>query len=564
MLKSAIAAAIAAITMVGCASQRHVDQTDVNAAIVARKLADAQRAMDAQNPPKPAVERVGDIWLGKPRVLVESSDKLPAKLNADITLKRGGRHSLTAVAEQINRETGIPVRVQPDVFVPSQSLMPGNSTSAPPPAPAAATAPAATAFRPVPPPIGTNPLASLTDNFDSTLSLNFSGPLEDLLNLISARLGISWKYEGGSIVLYRFVTKSFTFRGLPGTANMNVSLGRGAQTTTGNAGSGGAGGSNGSFESSNTSSASVKSDVWTNMLDQINVIKTPLGKVAGAPSTGTITVTDTKAAVDQIEKLINDENIKVLRSVRIAVEVYSVTVNDAAERGFDLNTVFKSVANGNSNFRFNAVSPTSLVSSLVGTFTSTIEGGAGGNRPLSGTSAVVSAMAQYGKVASIQRTVRTAGNNQPSTFAITTQTGYIASTTPATATAGGTGGVPGLTPGTVTTGFFLNMVPSIIDTKRLELSFALDISQPPNIVNFTSGSGATAQTVQTPEVSSFQVLDRNPVKLGETLVFNLFERDLSQYTKRGVSDSGTTSFTGRNTKEVYVMFLTPVMIYERP
>ena len=303
--------------------------------------------------------------------------------------------------------------------------------------------------------------------------------------------------------------------------------------------------------------------MWTNLIDQIKTALTPLGKLASSPSSGSITVTDSRATVERIGKIIDDENIKILRAVRIQVEVYSVTTNDNAENGIDWNVVFQRVANGNPDVRFSAISPATLVSALVGSFTSTVQGGPGGTRALAGSTSVISALAQFGRVATVTRTAVSAGNNQPATFAVTNQTGYIAATTPATATAGGTGGVPGLTPGTVTTGFLLNMIPSIVDSRRILLNFSVDISELSRLQNFTSGAGATAQTVQTPEVSSFQVLNRSPVALGETLVLNLFERTNNQYDRRGLTEGSATSFSGRGRRETVVMFLTPVLIYDQ-
>src|SRR5690606_4338101 len=109
-----------------------------------------------------------------------------------------------------------------------------------------------------------------------------------------------------------------------------------------------------------------------------------------------------------------------------------------------------------------------------------------------------------GNVVSTNTTMAMTTNRQPVPVTLTDQIGYLASTTPAAAVAGGTGGLPGLSPGTVTTGYILNLLPTILDNGNVLMHIAMDMSQLRALETVTSGSGDNQQSLQTPNVSAIQ------------------------------------------------------------
>ncbi|MCW3634250.1 secretin N-terminal domain-containing protein, partial [Burkholderia cenocepacia] len=117
------------------------------------------------------------------------------------------------------------------------------------------------------------------------------------------------------------------------------SLGRDGQTQTGT--QGGAQGGTSQNSGGYSSNTKIKMDsaysVWTSVEGQIKAIKTPPGRYWISEATGTITVTDTKAAVDEISRIIDHENGLLTRQIVMRVEVLSVKLTSGQQYGIDWN-----------------------------------------------------------------------------------------------------------------------------------------------------------------------------------------------------------------------------------
>jgi hypothetical protein len=77
---------------------------------------------------------------------------------------------------------------------------------------------------------------------------------------------------------------------------------------------------------------------------------------------------------------------------------------------------------------------------------------------------------------------------------------YVASTTPAAATTGGTGGTPGITTAQDSVGLKLFMHPEVTGKDTVMLNMSLDQSTLKSLETFSSGTGASMQSVQLPNV----------------------------------------------------------------
>jgi type IVB pilus formation R64 PilN family outer membrane protein len=174
------------------------------------------------------------------------------------------------------------------------------------------------------------------------------------------------------------------------------------------------------------------------------------------------------------------------------------------------------------------------------------------------------ALQEYGRVDVLTTANAMTVNRQPVPVAITQQTGYLAEITPAPAGASGSvGGTPGLTPGTVTTGFILNLLPTILDSNSILLQFAMGISSLDALTTQSSGSGANLESIQTPTISSTDFLQKVALRPGETLILSGYERRAGQYDKRTLTDKAPVglggSFNGNTDREAVVILVTPVV-----
>lgn len=496
-------------------------------------------------------------WLGTAKKVQRQGGALPAAFYSNITLKFPDTPNLSTFAERLTKVTGIPVKLRPDVYISASSFAPKSGGAAPAPAaPAAGTAGAA-AGAPASLNNGLLMAATTTSDYNSEIPLNYTGRLEAFLDAVCARTGLNWEYKDGAIVLSRLVTKTFTLKSTPGTSELRAAVGKtgGSQVGSGT-----------TFSADSSIKMGSSFSVWDNLRESINTMLTGVGKVAVTEATGTITVTDTKDVVDQVGSMLQQINKSLSRQVAFRVEVLSLTTTDTAEYGVDWNAIFNQVAGINPSWKLGLASPSSLVGPDTGKLgyqllTPVESGGTRGK--LSGSQAMLSAMAGYGKASVVTTASAMTLNRQPVPVAITDQISYVQSVTvqPTTTTGanGSSNSTVAITPGTVTTGFILNMLPSITDDNGVILQFSVDISMLSKMGTF--GSGAMA--VQTPEVAGMQFLQRVAMKNGETLVLSGFERTTGQYDRRTMSKDSDLlmggSLTGNRAKESIVILITPVL-----
>jgi type IVB pilus formation R64 PilN family outer membrane protein len=494
-------------------------------------------------------------WLGTAKRVHREGGALPAAFYSTVTLKFPDRPSLPTLAERLTKITGIPVKLRPDVFINASAFAPkaGAAGAATP----AAVAPTPGAPAPAVASLNNTNLSAVTvtGDYSSEIPLNYTGRLEGFLDALAARTGLNWEYKDGSIVLSRLLTKTFTLKSTPGTSELRASVGKTGATAVGT-------GSTFSADSSIRMGSSFS--VWDNLRESINTMLTGVGKVAVTEATGTITVTDTKEVVDQVGAMLHQINKSLSRQVAFRVEVLSLTTTDTADYGVDWNAVFNQVVGANPSWKLSMASPSSLVGASASSMSYQVltpTGNANARGALSGSKAMLAALSGFGKASIVTTASALTLNRQPVPVAITDQISYVQSVAvqPSTVPNSTAASTVQITPGTVTTGFILNMLPSITDDNGVILQFSVDISILSKMGSFGSGQMA----VQTPEVAGMQFLQRVAMKNGETLVLSGFERTSGQYDRRTLSKDADLlmggSLTGKRTKEAIVIMITPVL-----
>jgi type IVB pilus formation R64 PilN family outer membrane protein len=79
-----------------------------------------------------------------------------------------------------------------------------------------------------------------------------------------------------------------------------------------------------------------------------------------------------------------------------------------------------------------------------------------------------------------------------------------------------------LTPGEITTGFAMTVIPHIMEGRRVVLQYTINLSNLDDLVEFSSGDA----TIQLPKVSSRSFSQRMTLKMGQTLVLAGFEQEI--------------------------------------
>lgn len=505
-----------------------------------------------------AVHRLQGAWLGMRSTPLQADSSLPQIFRRQVSLRFPGRANIATIAERITKVTGIPVSVKPDVLVPATAFIKGGNVSVPGGTSASG---AATQDKAAYQGLSYSLSNASVENNATDFEMNFEGPLAGYLDLLAAKAGISWEYREGVISLHRLVTKVFLLKAIPGSSSFDSSLGR---TSTASAGSGQ---TTAGFNSTSNITMVSKFSVWSALESSIKSIMSSSGKVAMSEATGSITITDTRDVVEQVGRLIDQENAMLTRQIAMRVEVLSVKLNSSNEHGIDWTSVFSQLS-GNFQMTFN--SPVSTVSGNAANFgvsvLSPVTGttGSATQQRFGGSQALFKALNTYGRVSVVTTANALTLNRQPVPVAITNQTSYLAEVTPSTGGGVGTvGGTPGLKSGVVTTGFLLNLLPTVLDSSSILLQFSVGISELNKLVTVSSGVGSSQQSIQTPEISGTEFLQRVAMRPGETLVLSGYERTVGQYDRRALTEGAPIglggSLTGVNNREAVIILVTPVL-----
>lgn len=521
------------------------------------QISAAQEQAKKQRQIEPPLLRIKGNYLGsvpQPR----SASGLPARLH-DFVLNFGpGKGSLQAVAENLRVATGLAVRVNADVY---------NSTGVvsvqPVAAPAAPAASVSSAGIPAPSAnagIGTSTgssgklLAVPASAFSTQLPLSFSGDLSDYLDQIASAVGINWEFNNGEIHFHRLTTRVFNVMLSPGQiAYRDDMTGGGSGSMTGSSSNSGQG--NASFGSTSQSSVNATFDPWASLSESIRTMLSASGRLAVNQSSGTVVITDNRDVVERVARYVEAQNASYTAQVAIEVREIEVTLNDASQFGVDLNLVYQrlNAVSGNADWGFKFAAPSTLTDSSAGSVGYNITK-AGSS--LNGSSVATQALNSFGTVLSDVTDTIITTNRVPGRKQNVTDRAYLASTTPGSGSASGTGtGVPGLNPGIVSYGNNLAVVPTIGDNRNVLLQFFDTRSTLTGFGTATTGSGLTLQQINTPELSRKKFSQNFWVGSGETLVIVGNNGD-SWSSNSAVGVTGG-SLKGSKTKTLQVLLVTP-------
>lgn len=490
---------------------------------------DADNRARAQSAPA-VLRRAARPWIGATSVAMGANERLPSVFTEPVKLAfedaaTGGRVPLGIVASRITKLTGVPVSVRADVYrgveQPAQPAANQIQVNAVPLPSLDGQTRAAT---PLPMPA---PVSPQVDTSLSALEMRWSGTLEAFLERITDRLGLSWEYRDGVVVIERFRTESFEVALGESETQYSLGLNSSDQTATGQSAGGGGGGLSASNATADVTERG-KGSVVGSILKGINhiIASSPGSSATQSDGSGRLSVTTTKDAMQKVRAYVRDENNAMLRQAQIQFDIYSVKRSDADEKGVDWSLVYRSLSG---NYGVGIASPASLVSSSAGTLNFQIlsTGSSDAAQRLGDSTAMLKLLATFGTTATHKPVSLLSLNRQWARKASLNSRAYVSETTPAASGLGGTSS-PGLKTATVTSGDRYLAMPQILDSNVVVLKFGLGLSSLIDIPRFTSGSGVTQQSVQTPEVAN--VIDQATVALkpGQVLAITGMSRIVSK------------------------------------
>ncbi|HML53189.1 MAG TPA: pilus assembly protein [Solidesulfovibrio magneticus] len=461
------------------------------------------------------VEVVETPYLGAKATMLRSTASNPI-LNKRVMLRRKG--TLTSIAAAISELSSLSVQVAADQDEAKKS------TDHPPVPPASAPA-APSGEQGVNLELeallkgggnGGSGVSVVGYGGGKVLNVSYEGPLRGLLDQVAALSGYGWDFDenNNSVTFAHMLVRTYTILGAPGKVTYENKLTNKSKENSS------PGISNSlvsqpvsredtSAQTSQTSGTTLTFDVWADTEKAVKALLTPKGVVVVNQAAGTITVRDIPESVRRVGTYIDELNTRLSRQVALTVRVWSLKLTDDAEIGFNIQTLFQ-----NANVSDVALSAGSISGiGSINTATATIVSGR-----LKDSSAVLKALRQWGKATQVTSAGGLVMSNQPVPVLAIERRAYLAGVGKSTNDYSQT---TEITPGEVTTGFAMTVIPHILDQRRVILQYNINISALDEMKELTTSD----VTVELPQTSTRALSQRSAMKMGQTLVLCGFEKE---------------------------------------
>ncbi|HDD2120804.1 TPA: PilN family type IVB pilus formation outer membrane protein [Salmonella enterica] len=538
------------VALAGCSEMDNMSRT-------IRADADiAQQHMDSQKRHQGPLVWTDKQWVNlKPIAHATPSAQKAGLPTCNITV--GSRDGLTLpeISGLITRRCGVRVILSPDVMTAGHGAGSAGVTrriSGP---------------LPVPDDSGRIPLdqlgvaggGQLTAVAPATLNgLRWQGPLGGLLDNITARTGLSWRTDHGAVVFYLTETRTFQFAFLNTRVNSNASVSSGTTSSMGT--SGGSGGGDNSVSGDSSSSQKTTTlqdrDAYEDIRKTMETILTPeKGRYWLSESTGVLTVTDTPQVLETVSHFVDEQNREMNRQVQLSVKVLSVSNTRNEQFGIDWGLVYKSLQQVGAtlnNAGGDIAGATSAGVSILDTAT-------GSAARFSGSSLLIKALSEQGDISVVTSQDSTVTNLTPVPIQMADQTVYVAGS--ATTTTTDVGATTTLTPGMITTGFNMTLLPLIREAGDVQLQVNFNLSDPPGIRSFTSKDGNSY--IEMPYTKLRSLSQKVNLRAGQSLVLTGFSQDNTSVRKSGTFTPGNFLFgggsKGEHGRSTLVIIITPLL-----
>jgi len=461
-----------------------------------------------------------------------------------VAINRPGNFTLAEVSAFISKRCRLPVVVTPD----AQAIL----------APTGGKTEQLSGPVPAPDPNGMVPLAALggaaartTPAATSGAALRgvfWQGELGGLLDNVTTRLGLSWRYEQGRIAIFYLDTRTFPVMFMDSKASFGSKTVSGTTSSMGATGDSSGGGLSGDSNTSQATEMEIKSSLYEDVTNSIKSMLTP-GTGRMNLSAGVLTVTDTPRVLEQIGRYLDDRNTELNRQVVLNVQVYSVEKRTKDQYGIDWNAVFNSGSVG-----------LSLTNAFTGAASDALNGGVSIlDGKGAGTKAFIKALSEQANVSVMTEASSMTTNLSAVPIQVALQQDYASNVT--TENTANVGSSSSITKSTITTGFNMTVLPFLMpQSPKMQLQFAINMSDDPTMRTFTSEK--TSVELMKTRLKTFT--QRVIMQSGQTLVLSGYQSLNNTANRQGV---GSFRFfglgggaNGENNKTMLVILITPVIL----
>lgn len=372
----------------------------------------------------------------------------------------------------------------------------------------------------------------------------WKGSLDGFLDNVTARLGLSWRYEEGRIVIFYLDTRNFPVLFMDSQAGFTSKTVSGTTSSTGSSG-----GISGDNNTSQSTDMAIKSNLYGDVSATVKAMLTPgVGRMN--LSAGVLTVTDTSRVLSQIGRYIDDRNRELNRQVVLNVQIYSVESRRADQLGIDWDAV---------------LNLSSVKATFTNAFTSANDAIASGGAMIvdgkgAGTKALVKALSEQGNVSVATQSSSLTTNLSAVPIQVALQQDYISDVT--SEQTANVGSSISSTRSTITTGFNMTVLPYLMPaSSSMQLQFSVNMSDDPTMRTVPQGEKSSVELMKT-RLKTFT--QRVNMKSGQTLILSGYEQLNNTADHQGVGSSRFFGLgggaSGAQNRTQLVMFVTPIIL----
>lgn len=395
-------------------------------------------------------------------------------------------------------------------------------------------------------------------------SLHYSGTVKGALDTVAAKTRLHYNVEGNIVSWSAYQTQMFDISFMPGYSSYMVGRGQNSTSGFGNAYLG-SGEVHSDVNDDQYSNLQAQLSVWEDLRNGLGKLISPDGRYMISEATTTVTVHDHPDNVDAIGIYLDRLNKTLSQQVAIKIEVLDVRLTESYNMGIDWSAVAHvfntqlqilgalSSATTISQQAINGGSTSGIASFVIGEGTH---------------QTFIRALDLQGKVHVVTNPQVVTMNNQMASVRVTNDTSYIKSvSTTQTPDAGTTSSI---TPGTVTDGFTLYVLPKIqgdkifmqISSTLSDLLSIVKVDNSPTGTNINNNNtNNTFVAIQTPTLSQKMFNQRTALKSGSTLVVAGYRRVRDQTSNAKFFELEGLGAKGAETQNIETLVLiTPIIL----
>jgi type IVB pilus formation R64 PilN family outer membrane protein len=511
--------------LAGCSSTNDKRTPDPVTAEQGAKRASAEATAlldesDSQRHRK-AFREVNRYWLGSPNE-IRIKDPLPESLKSQISYSTYSPMSIQEIARLITEISGIRSRIAEDVIRP----LPNSAASLIPDVQGAGASGMGSRW---------SDEVELMGTGRERITFNVDGTVEDLLNLVSSRLNISWRVDDGVLIFHRYVTRSFQLNIIDERLSSTSASGEGQEDEQ---------------SGSENVNSEITKNVYADVMDLMAGLMSDSGVMTRSPSTSGFTVTDTSDVVDAIEREVERTNEDLTRQVALNVRIYSINDVDSEEFEFSLDLLYTGM---------DASAAIQKISDPIGDISGINFNGAYLMSDWAGSQINYDNVALRENVSIVTRSTNITTNNRTVPIESVRITNFISGVT--TSRSDLSSGVDTeIEQDVVTTGLNMQLTPKILSDDRVLIHYSVNIK---DLISLFEKQINDA-SVQQPDITRRKIINQAIMRSGSTLVLTGLHVSNNEYKDSGSFWPWFKLFGGSQrddaNTEMAVIMITPVLL----